>query len=396
MFLGPSYTDSLEIPFRLDNEDMFSHSQRFSIDISELHFFHDFFAIDMLFNSGCNEIMQFKISAYFYSFMLLGTRLEEKQEMPTREFTIVFSNTSTSNKIRLFKEDLIHFDHMSAFVTIRTPDHIPYIPVKFILTYADPAFSLFQVFIRLVVFVISLVIYISLLLSDFSLKKSHISQKLMFYLDLIAIFASDPLYILEYFVESDFLKIIDSILSQLLIVATLFTAISMLKMRDVAYEDVTFSWLLNQFIPFGLAFLILSSSSIYSISLSSRYYVSKENIQTIFSILKAVLMTVYLIAFVIESIRFKSETAEEKLLLTSFGGLTFAVMVISEVKTMLSEYFGNHYILQFYSIIATGIYVFFFNYINWPVDLSKLTLEKEDEQKGEDEVVNEGLAEQLL
>ncbi|KAH0789166.1 hypothetical protein GPJ56_006919 [Histomonas meleagridis] len=326
----------------------------------------------------------------------MDARLEEKFEMPTKELTVYFNNSRTSDKIRIFEEGLVHFDRMSAFLTIRVPDHIRNIPTEFILSYADPAFSLFQVFIRFVLFVISFIIFISLLLSDFSVKESHISMKLMFYLDLIAIVASNPLYILEYFVESNFLKIVDTTLVQFLVVAVLFTAISIMEMRDNAYEDLKLSWVLKRFIPFGLGFLVFTASSVYSILFSGIEGNMDDSMVKSFSITKVVLLLVYIVAFVFVSIRFKSEFAEEKVLVTVLGCLMFTVITVSEIRTIFSESYGNHHILLLYSLIGAEVYTFFFNYINWPVDMSKLSLEKEDDQKNPEDIVNEGLAEQLV
>ena len=391
IFLGPSYISHVEIPFDFQTSDDTQRAKHFNFDFNHMHFFQDFLTLDLQYQTS--DAVNLKVDSTMTGFytMFMNLKLQRRIETPQTQITAEFKNSSFSKKIRIFDSPIVDFNKFKSILTIKIPKQYKNIYGTFVWSYADASHSLIQILIRIILFIASLFISIMFLLSDVSLKKSHYTTRMMFYMNIALIFGSDPFYILTYFTEANGIKIYDAIVAQILVMITLF--VSCVSMDEYTNQKT----LLLKFIPFILGIIFYSASSIYSICITSNDPIkAMNNVGIGLSCAKIGFIVFYISMFISSSIKFHPEIKKEKTVLVTMGALNLSMVILSEIFGLNNEYITGHYFIQFYSIVSSGLYIIFFNYLNWPVDKTMLNLEQADEEKGEDDIIVDGLATELL
>ena len=379
LIFGPSYFTTQKMKF--DSKLGEYSSRRFSFDFDGLSYFNDFLTLDLYFNRTKYINLPYINFTYFvHANLMLGSKNNEKFQIKSKSLITKFPlNSEISDKIRIFSKGIIKFDSLNALVTLSHPDGYA-LSGFFEWNFADPSHSMVQIFIRGLFFLISLIILINLLISDFSVKKCHVSTKMMFYLDIILIFASDPLYILSFFTSSPVFKLIDSILCLFLLFTTTFVALSVLLMSKLTYSDISQFWLSLRYIPFFIAFCLFAISSIYSAIMVDKDPLQKSSkFINIIGYSKLIFVAIYILSLIIASFIFKTDTSNEKPAYSFMSLIMIFSILISEFYNTLDPYLGTDSAIQTFTFVSVSIYVFFFNYINWPTD--NLSVNNNDDQE---------------
>lgn len=382
LIFGPPYYVSQKMVYNQTQNDYFS--RRFSFDFHGLNYFNDFLTLDVYFNRSLNPTFQnYNLTVLFYGSMMIGSRMYEKLKSQTLEFPVSFENGSMiSDKYRIFASGVVKFDTFHSLITLNQYQGL-LMPGVFEWSFADPSHSLVQVFIRLLFFVLSLTTLIKLILSDFSVKKSHVTMKMMFILDILLVLASDPFYILSYFSASPLFKLIDSIMCMFLLVTAAYVALSSLLMSNVTHEDVSRFWLSIRYLPFFLAFCLFAFSSIYSISKVNKDPLHKtDDTLKFISYAKIGFALLYLASLVYASFTFHSDILYEKPVYSFLALILFGSVITSEFYNALDPYLGTDAAIQTFAFSSIATYVLFYNYFNWPSD-STIAPDQEVQDMGE-------------
>ncbi|OHS99447.1 hypothetical protein TRFO_08376 [Tritrichomonas foetus] len=393
LVFGPPYYISQSMFFQ-PNQTSTSSTRRYKFEFTGLHFFNDFLTCELKLNKSGVVLAgnRFNLSVYFMSTMTLGSRTVEEINQPIQHLTVTIPEGSDiSNPIRIFSTGIVKFDQLKGFATLKFPQHMV-MGGEFIWSFADPAHSMVQLFLRLVFFLISIIIFIRLILSDFDFHHSHIAMRLMFILDIFLIIGSDPLYVLTYFSSSYIIKLYDCVVSFLLLVSVGFTAFSVLLMTGLKHRDITFRWILVRFIPFLFAFVIFAAGSGYAVILTDRDPMSKiNNVTKALDTSRMVLIAIYALCLGYGCYVFQSDVPNEKSAFVIMAILFFCVTVTSELMNALEPFLGSDFAIQLFSLFSCAVYILFFNFLNWPVDSSIVMRNEVDEDDGDNNVIEEAL-----
>lgn len=382
LIFGPSYYVSQSMRFQPELSTA-SSTRRYKFDFYGLHFFNDFLTCELILNKKSAQIPEeykagFNISLYFISTMTLGSRTVSEINQPIQHVAVTFPDGEESQRIRVFSTGIVKFDKLKGYVTIKFPQHV-ILGGEFVWIFADPAHSLVQLFLRIIFFIIGIIVFIRLLLSDFDFHHSHIGMRLMFVLDILLVVGSDPFYILTYFSDSYIIKLYDCIVSIFLLISVAFTAFAVLLMTGLIHRDITFIWILIRFIPFLIAFLVFASSSGYAVLRVDKDPISKLNIVTkILDIIRMSLIGVYAICLIYGGIVFHSDVPDEKPAFIVMSILFFCVTLTSELMNTLEPFLGSDFAIQIFSLFSSAVYILFFNFLNWPIDSSMINRKEVD------------------
>ena len=394
LFFGPSLI--VVRPYKFDAPaNQAIRSKRFTFEMTGFHVFHSFVAVDLMFERAANEVVDpFNVSISVYTVTNIHATKEDNAAPTLLWNNIGFEGDSlTSDRYRIYVTNLVDFVDIHCWVAMKyhlVPNSI--LPRgRFEWYYGDPAHAVLQVFLRFVLFVLGLLVLVRLLMSDFSLKHSHISMRIMFFLDVCLIVASNPLYILTFFASDKTFRVVDSLLANFLAHCCLFTAFAILVMGNLIHRDVSFSWIVIRFIPFGLSFLVMASALIYYHSLLEADPLGQTtNVSFFFIVVKEIVYAIYFTGYVIASVDiFKAETVNEKTIMVSLGLGFFLSMCLSEAASTLVGYVELQFANQIFNLLVMGSYIMFFNYVNWPTDKSAAVQEDEQKTTGNDALIND-------
>ena len=121
-----------------------------------------------------------------------------------------------SQKLRIFENYIVDFEYLN--VTVLMDKGSAILDSAFIWSYADRAHSIVQMFLSITFFFIATVMLLSLLFSGFNICKTHITMRLMLFLDLVMLLASDPFYVVTYFDDLANMKVIDTLVNMFLVI----------------------------------------------------------------------------------------------------------------------------------------------------------------------------------
>lgn len=383
LIFGPPYYVTQSMYFQPDLSTT-STTRRYKFDFYGLHFFNDFLTCELKLNKTGAQLPEeysnsFNISLYFTSTMTLGSRTVSEINQPIQQITVkIPDGEEMSQPIRVYSTGIVKFDKLKGYVTMKFPQNT-IMGGEFIWNFADPAHSLVQLFLRIIFFVIAIIIFIRLLLSDFNIHHSFIGMRLMFILDILLIIGSDPFYILTYFSDSYAIKLYDCAVSIFLLISVAFTAFSVLMMTGLKHHDISFKWILVRFIPFFIAFLIFASSSGYAVMCVDKDPISKFNkVTKILDISRMVLIGAYAICLIYGGVVFQSDVPNEKPAFIVMSGLFFCVTLTSELMNTLEPFLGSDFAIQIFSLFSSAVYILFYNFLNWPIDSSTINRNEVD------------------
>lgn len=385
LVFGPPYYVSQKIDF--SGKQDASATSRFSFDFTGLHFFNSFLTLDLKLNRTILEpVAPFNVTVFFHATTFMGTKILNKPQAQTISAPVEFQNGSLmSDGIRLFTQNVIKFNTIHANVGIKQPDGI-FLPGIFEWNFADPSHSIIQIFLRLTIFIIALISFIRLLLSDFNLKTSHISMRFMFYLDILLIISSNPLYLLAFFTASPFFRLFDSLVNLFLAINTAYVALSMLMMRFSTYRDAPKLLLRLTYIAFLVGFALFATKATYDVMTVSAdplagwdgFLTAVGRVSRGLAIAELAVGGVYLLALLVAAVLYKTDIPNEKPALALMG-LTLVISVMSAVAygalEPLAGVVGTA--AETATLLAVAAYVLFFNFINWPVE--EMIIQPEDD-----------------
>lgn len=394
MFLFTSSVTKEVFRFNSVSNPELGTNRRFVFNFSGLHFFHEFLALDLAFFNDGKTNFPFNVTSYSLSNMYFGNRLDSRIEIPTKSTELSFSDgQSVSSHIRIFSSKLIHYSDLESTVFFKTSPPSVNLDGEFIWSYSDPAYSIVLVFLRFQFFVVSLIVFIRFLLSRFDIKYSHASIKFAFYLILLVIICSDPLYILTYFAESYTFKIVDTFLSLSMLFFALFCAYFSLMTNELKHTDVHKSWIMIHVLPYLIGFGIFTISSLYAnfVTINDPF---AFNIKVIYSFAGAEIfcLTFYLILIIIRGVSFISEAPNEKYIAFPMSIIMMVIIFLVEFIALINKIPNKN----IYLLIPSNIYALFFIYLNWPVDsTNKNTGDIITENPEDSQIPEESLASQL-
>jgi hypothetical protein len=119
-------------------------------------------------------------------------------------------------------------------------DQLPAIQGTFELFYGNSVHSSMQLFVKFIIFILSLFAGVRLLVSDLSL---HINIRLMFFLDVILAIARSPIYSMSFFTRWRMIRRFDSLIALLLLACSV--SVAFLFAGDLRHRDMSVSWLLS-------------------------------------------------------------------------------------------------------------------------------------------------------
>lgn len=390
LLFGPKYYVSTKIPFECKNSSS-SNIRRYVFDFTNLHYFNDFLTIDFAIDKTDDLVSKpLNLSLSHFSVTTLGTHQKKYQTKPST-YSINFQNNSASSyQIPILSFGAVKFEKINIVVTMKIP-----FPVNFhgniIASFADPAHSVVQIFLRFVFCILGTFVFIRLLLSDFELKNSYIAMRLIFYMDIAMIIGSNPLYILTYFTESPFIKFFDVAVGLFMMIFVAFTAFVVLLMKEQKHHDVSSVWLLCRFFPFFVAYLVFTFSSGYAVMSVDENPLSKINkITKALDTTKMVLVGIYILSFLYAAFTYKSDIPNEKQALVVMGFVMICTTISSELMNALEPFLGSDFAIQIFSFLSVSTYTLFFNFINWPVDSADILRDEigDTNEKGEALVLN--------
>ena len=349
-----------------------SATRRYKFEFTGLHFFNDFLACEMILNKTGFDVNQneFNISVYFSSTMTFGSRTVDEYTQPVRSVAVkIDENSALSQRIRVFSTGIVKFDQLKGFITIKFPQNMV-MGGEFIWSFADPAHSMVQLFLRFVFCILGIVIFIRLLLSDFDFNHSHIAMRLMFILDILLIIGSDPLYILTYFSDTYAIKLYDSLVGLLLLVFVAFTAFVVFLMSGLKHRDVSFKWIFVRFIPFLIAFIFFVASSGYAIMQVDDDPLSQiDSISTGLDTTRMIIIGIYFICLIYGLCVFQREVPNDKIFVI-MSMVFFILIFSSELMNTIQPFLGSDFAIQIFTLAACTNHIIFFNFFNWPIDSS--------------------------
>ena len=372
IIFGPPYFVSQRVEFAEKIDKIGTY--RFSFDFTGLQYFIDFLTLDVYFNRSqyegvCNE---YNLSFFCHASLNSGNVLIDKGDPISRTALVQYASDSAdiSERVRLFAKGAINFDTLHSLVMFKSPEGIS-LPGYFEWTFADPAHSIVEIFLRVVIFIISFIVFIRLFLSDFSFSKSPITMKMMFLLDILLIFGADPFYLLSFFTDSPFFSLFDNFFSSFLLTNTFFVSLIVLLMKDIVHRDVSKIWLLIHYIPFLVMFLLLYITSAVSImEVNDDPLMKVTPVIKGLTITKMVVVGIYTAVLVYGIFTYKTDVPNEKPSYSIMSIILLLTVLVAELYTLTDPYLNTDKSMQTFSFLAVATYILFFNFINWPTDSS--------------------------
>ena len=355
-----------------------SASNKFQFKFKNLKYFNSFITLDLRFNQTYYDVYQpndtHPVKLLTSGNFKIGNTIIDTIPINAREYNITFNkDVNMSDKLRLLAKGYINFDTIDYSVAITQPPGYN-LPGEFIWNFAEPSYSILLFFLRLVFCILSIFIYIRLLLSDAKYDKSNIIIKMVFHLSLLLVFACDPFFILAYLTQTPFFNLFDICLSFFTFTYTAFVALISLSMRNLRYRDYSKIWIIFHYLPFFATFIFFTINSSFNVIQVNKDPMSKVTPLFLgFGILKFVVAGVYLLSIVIHIFLFKTDIPNEKPAYSLMSLIFFITVLCCELYNVLNPYLGTDSAAQSFTLIATAIYIFFYLFINWPVEPSEIT-----------------------
>ena len=196
---------------------------------------------------------------------------------------------------------------------------------------------------------------------------------MVFQLSLLLVFACDPFFILAYLTQTPFFNLFDICVSFFTFTYTAFVALISLSMRNLRYRDYSKIWIIFHYLPFFATFIFFTINSSFNVIQVNKDPMSKVTPLFLgFGILKFVVAGVYLLSIVIHIFLFKTDIPNEKPAYSLMSLIFFITVLCCELYNVLNPYLGTDSAAQSFTLIATAIYIFFYLFINWPVEPSEI------------------------
>jgi hypothetical protein len=140
--------------------------------------------------------------------------------------------------------------------------------------------------------------------------------------------------------ESHRLRLFDSLISLFLLVAALFAVFALLIMTGLTHRDMTFSWLVVRFIPFGIVYLIFAAGLLsYHALVDADPLAETERVSSLFALARGIALAVYFVADVIAGVTvFQPSFAWERREVVPLGLTLFVVIFVLDIASAKSKY----------------------------------------------------------
>jgi hypothetical protein len=212
----------------------------------------------------------------------------------------------------------------------------------------------------------------------------------MLCLDIVTIIVSNPLYILSYFSESHFLRLLDAMGTLGLGYFTLFTAFAMLLIAGVLNEEVGIGRFLMIGCPFFLFVIVAAGGLIYHhVIVEHDILGGKTVVSLFFTVMKVLGLSLFCFAYLTATKFVRDDMTQEGRTHIILGALFFVSYCGVELQSALSGFVQAKFLYQIYSFLASGIFVMFFNWLNWPMPGTR----REDNEQDKGESLAEDLVE---
>ena len=376
---GPPFRISKNVRFDAKSPDIIY--RKFNFNFSQMNYWNDFLVCDLLL---ANTSRGPTILDIHFSLTSRKGSSQHSSEYDLRQELVLSENTS--QKIRIFENNVVDFDSLNLTVLIdkgsATFDGV------FMWSYADPAHSIVQMSLRIVSFFVAALMLIGLLFSGFNVSRSHVTVRLMLFLDVILMFASDPFYVITYFDEVSYVKIVDTLLRLLLVICANFTALTVLNMRGLIHRDVGVWWLFVRFLPFLGMYALCAAPAILEIVFLGKDPLSESNtITKALAATKLVMIVVYAGVLIFSVFRYRADLPQEYDAAVAGALLMFATTALAEFAKAFETLLVSGFAVDKFTFWACVIYVILFNFFNWPVHASVAEFDSEQAQKVETTVL---------
>lgn len=360
IYLSPPLFQTFNLPFETQKEEE-DVTRRFNLDFTDFHYFHDFFILSAVFNQSKAK----KIESRIINVSLLSTLISKSHHRgtvvtPNQPFQVKFPlDSDVSEPMRLLSQEFINFNSLHSHIVLKNHENLS-VDGYFEWTFGEPTHSIIQSFLRVLLFVLSLVILLKLYWSEFNFSTGHITMKLMFVLSILNVVVINPFWFLTYFTNSRLLRIIDSILVMFLIVSTVFVSVVVLLIGDLKNNDISKNWLLLRSIPFLAAYVFFFAGSLYSsVSIHKDPLSTTTTAAQAFAVIKIIIYISSIISLIIGSVIFQSEFPQEKLLYLGFSVVFLTSLITCEIYSTFKSSLGVSRIVQIYSLVAVSIFNLF-------------------------------------
>lgn len=365
---GPPSYHIETIPF--EKSIAVSNTRKFLLNIGEFNFLNDFITFDMVFMKNYNEEENSFVDVSLTIKSIKGKRSEVLYFENSKQYQIKFTKESNiSNKIRLYSRGIIDFVHLDSDLVMKfsrendNEESLQY-SGAFLLSYTDASHTIIEALIRLIFFIFSIIWVICLNSVDYSKTSTPLQLKLVYYILILVIIASNPFYVLSYFTESPYIPFMDSFFAILLI----FSAFSMtLIILDSSHEDpskITTKWLLRESSPFIVMSLFFLFNE-YSIHFSDD---NDAVLLELFKFARVLGISFCYIVIVVSTFLFKTKTLLEKGIIISMIIITLVTAMMLECIESIEPLISSNHAIQIFTFASVSTYVFFLAFFYLPVD----------------------------
>ena len=369
MLLGPPFRISKTVPF--DGRSLQNPYRKFSFNFSQMNYWNDFLVCDLLLDNASKGSSA--LSLHFTAIAVKGSVTTERAYDISKELVLV---ENVSQKLRIFENDIVDFESLN--VTVLMDKGSAIFDGAFIWSYADPAHSIVQMFLRITFFFIATAMLLFLLFSGFNICKTHITMRLMFFLDLVMLLASDPFYVVTYFDDFANVKVMDTLLNMFLVICVHFTALIVLRLKGLVHRDVGFWWLAVRFLPFLVAYFVFIAHSILEIVFLGRDPLSESTTATrALAATKITLILLYAVVLFMSAVKYRTDLVQEYDAAILGAGFSFATLMFAELAKAFETLLAGGFAVEKFTFWSCSVYIILFNMFNWPVHPS-LAMRDED------------------
>lgn len=366
---GPPFYHIETIPFKKGN--IVSSTRKFFLKIGDFNFLNDFITLDMILLKNYQKEERNHVDVSISVKSIKGKRSEILYYQNSKQYEIIFNTESkVSNKIRLFSREIVDFVRLESDLVLKfhydestIDDDLQY-SGAFIFTYIDASYTIIEALLRLIFFIFSIIWFCYFNSIDFSKTSSPLQLKLIYFVLILTVFSSNPLYVLSYFTESHFLSFIDSVFSTVLVFSVLAVTLIILDSTHADQFKNTKKWLLIESLPF----LILCSFFIVD-DFYNHYSDDSNDLHVkLFNFVKFLGISFCYVIVLVSTILFKAKNYLEK-------GIVILMILITILTTVFFEYIEpieslipTNHVIQIYTFASVATYVFFLAFFYMPVD----------------------------
>ena len=279
--------------------------------------------------------------------------------------------SNITEKIRLYSIPTINFDRFSLVTYLEFLDKKP-LTMHFSFFTADSAFTILSFIVRIVLFFIGFVVFLRFASRHMKLSHSSVSNQFIYILLVAELLATNPLIILDCFVDTTAFSLTDAFCSQLFFVLSCYCSFVHLIYKDRKNETPSKAVLISIAIPFLVVFGLMFANSFYSvIKISTDPIIAKTGAWHGLFYTQFVLILLFVPVTLFYGLcPLHKANSDQKVHVVI--AVTFAIIVLfQQLHVPHEQFIGSCYAMQIYSTASAAVFTLFFAYFNWPVEPSK-------------------------